>query len=413
LDQSIVPAQTNATEFNKFFLSGATGFLGVFILRDLLRVSGTTVYVLVRATSKIDGRQRIKHAMKLHRLWDDSYEPRIVPVPGDLSKPLLGLTQGDFDEISREVDVVIHCAAFVHWLLPYKQMKDANVLGTQEVIRMAATAKNKPLHHVSTTAVFESDFFLENREEVSENVDLRPHYNGLRGGYAQSKWAAELLVSQARDRGIQSNIYRPAYISGDRENGVWTTDDFLCRVIRGCLQMGSYPKLDSINLDISPVDFVSGAIVKLSTVPAKGKTYHLTNATPTHFSDFFSVAASFGYDVKELPYAQWRSKLIELPEEDDNALHAVSSIFTDGYEDQLQNPPLQRANTESDLQASGTQNEAILRHLPLYFSYLVRSKFLPPPANFTPVYNEWIDKRENVDLVTRSNRSKNVNSVSS
>lgn len=122
-----------------------------------------------------------------------------------------------------------------------------------QVIRLAAQGKNKPLHHVSTTAVFESDFFAQNHDEISENVDLRTHYNGLRGGYAQSKWTAELLVSQARDRGIKANIYRPAYISGDLKNGVWTTDDFLCRVLRGCLQVKFLRKMQDFSWCLSEI----------------------------------------------------------------------------------------------------------------------------------------------------------------
>ncbi|PRP80975.1 aminoadipate-semialdehyde dehydrogenase [Planoprotostelium fungivorum] len=409
LDAGIVPREEKSTRTDRYFLSGATGFLGVFILRDLLRIENVTVHVLVRATSKIDGRQRIKHAMKLHRVWEDSYEPRIVPVPGDLSQPLLGLTRTDFETLAGEVDMVIHCAAHVHWLLPYSQLKPANVLGTQEVIRLAGTTHTKPIHHVSTTSVFESDYFDTNRGEIREDVDISSHYNGLRGGYAQSKWAAELLMSQARDRGFKVNVYRPAYISGDCGNGVWTTDDFLCRVIRGCIQMGAYPTLDDSGLDISPVDFVSGAIVQLSrSTTLESTTYHLTNSHMTTFRQFFSVAGEYGYDLKELNYNDWRARLLELQEKDDgNALQVVSTIFTENYNTQLKNPTMSRDHTERDLSATGPHNREIRELIPLYLSYLLRSGFLPKPQRETILFQEQVTRLGSLDLVTRTNRSHN------
>lgn len=163
-----------------------------------------------------------------HRVWKDSYDTRIIPVLGDLSRPLLGMPESEFLKLAETADLIIHNGAVVHWLLPYENSKPANVSGTVEVFRLAAAVKLKPVHYVSTTSVFDNSHYSSGLLDEDEVIAHYPES----GGYGQSKWVSERVAELARERGIPISIYRPGYISGDETNGIWTTDDFLCRVIK-------------------------------------------------------------------------------------------------------------------------------------------------------------------------------------
>src|SRR5205823_4505156 len=149
-------------------------------------------------------------------------------------------------------------------IYPYHALKAANVLGTQEVLRLATQDKIKPLHYISTLSVFSHKKAASGRP-IRESDSLDDHREHIHGGYAQSKWVAEKLVTTARSRGLPVVIYRPGRITGHSQSGMWRTDDVLCRMLKGCIQLGSIPGQDTAEMmEMTPVDYVSQAIVSLS-----------------------------------------------------------------------------------------------------------------------------------------------------
>lgn len=120
---------------SSIFLTGATGFLGAFLLDELLKQTEAKVYCLVRRCSDLEeGIKRIKDNLAFYQLWHKSYKTRIVPVLGDLSQPNLGLSLKDFQQLAIEIDVIHHCGALVKWNRSYEELKPINVLGTHSVV---------------------------------------------------------------------------------------------------------------------------------------------------------------------------------------------------------------------------------------------------------------------------------------
>jgi len=78
---------------------------------------------------------------------------RVVPLPGDLARPDLGLSPGEFRELARSIDIIYHAGAIVNFIYPYEELRAANVTGTREVIRLAGLGRGVPVHYVSSTAV--------------------------------------------------------------------------------------------------------------------------------------------------------------------------------------------------------------------------------------------------------------------
>src|SRR5205823_5245532 len=113
-------------------LTGVTGFLGAFLLHELLQQTQADIYCLVRAADAEHAILRIRRNLETYLLWDARLEERIIPVIGDLSQPRLGLAEPQFQALSRQIDLIYHNGAAVNFIYPYQQLKATNVLGTQE-----------------------------------------------------------------------------------------------------------------------------------------------------------------------------------------------------------------------------------------------------------------------------------------
>ncbi|MEC4817849.1 MAG: thioester reductase domain-containing protein [Scytonema sp. PMC 1069.18] len=251
LDSTILaeyPFESFITEPTAIFLTGATGFLGAFLLQELLLKTQANIYCLVRSTDLESGKLRIQNNLECYGIWNDNLASRIIPVLGDLSQPLLGLSSEEFQKMSSLIDVIYHNAAWINYVYPYSALKPTNVLGTQEILRLASQSKVKPVHYISTIAVFESPAYAG--KVVTESDELT-HSEGMKLAYSQSKWVAEKLVKIARDRGMPVSIYRPPFISGHSQTGAWYKDDVICRTIKGCIQMGSMTDITD-RLDLVP-----------------------------------------------------------------------------------------------------------------------------------------------------------------
>ncbi|MGV0024443.1 thioester reductase domain-containing protein [Phormidesmis priestleyi] len=326
------------------FFTGATGFLGAFLLVELLRQTSATFYCLVRAGSLEVGKQRIQQNLKEYGIWHDRFSSRIIPVLGDLEQPQLGISTELWETLSANIDVIYHNAASLNFVFPYSVLKPMNVLGTQEVLRLACQTKVKRLHYASTYAVFESPDYAEKVVSEADPVD---HSEGIALGYTQTKWVAEKLVQSARSRGLPVCIYRLPLISGHSKTGAWNLKDFTCLMIKGCTQMKCWPTLDSL-ISMSPVDYTAEAIAYLSQQPnALGQTFHLTNPNPVHVNEVQQQSQSQQNPIEYLPYDQWQARLVEVTRSQDNALSTLKPFFLEPWTDeQLTIPEMyQRSRT--------------------------------------------------------------------
>ncbi|MEP0914663.1 thioester reductase domain-containing protein [Leptolyngbya sp. GB1-A1] len=331
LDPSIQPAiwainsiLTDVAHPKAIFLTGATGFLGAFLLNDLLQQTQAQIYCLVRASNPEQGKARIIKNLEGYGIWHGQYSDRIVPILGDLEKPYFGWTEDQFIAYADLFDSIYHSAAYLNFVYAYSELKASNVLGTQEVLRLASRGQVKPVHYVSTVAAYESLIYAG---KVVTETDRPKHSESIFMGYSQSKWVAEQLVLAARDRGIPVNIYRSPLISGHSRRGSWYTDDFMCRIFKGCIQMGSAPDLELL-LDLSPVDYVSGAIAHLSLQSTQlNQTFHLMNPQSLPWNDLFDWMRSFGYSLQRLSYRNWQAEIKQLTLCQNNPLYPLRPFF--------------------------------------------------------------------------------------
>jgi thioester reductase-like protein len=170
---------------------------------------------------------------------------------------------------------------------------------------------------------------------------------GLSGGYPQSKFVADRLVTLAAARGLSTCVVRPGYIGGDAERGVWNVDDFLCRLLKGCVQLGAAPSIaDAAVLDVTPVNVVADIVVAAALGDSK-RNINVVNPQRFRFAALFQGLRDFGYVAESLPYATWRQRLLESDREErrcrrrtdatreQNALAPLLSVLTPTWADAL------------------------------------------------------------------------------
>ncbi len=377
LDESITFRPHVATPPRAIFLTGATGFLGAFVLAELLERTDATVHCLVRARTASEGIRRLEGILSRYDLPALKLAARVACVPGDLSKARFGLEPLAFDRLSGTVDTIFHSGASVNFVFPYEALEASNVGGTEEVLRLAAAAGAR-LHHVSTIGVFPGGLgrhgaVLEDaRADQPERLPL---------GYMRAKWVAEELVVQARQRGLDATIYRPGTISGHSSSGAFNPDDFVCALMKGCVELGLAPRVDA-PINLAPVDYVSSALVRiaLTSTPSSGN-HHLVGPRAVPWTDLVAWIRDLGYPLEELPYAEWRSVLVERAEATGNALAPLLPLFV-GHEDTdwLHLPTYDEARTACALEGTGIAcppvDEALVRR---YVERFVVRGYMPRP----------------------------------
>ena len=211
------------------FLTGATGFLGAYILQVLLsrKDPATNVIALVRARNAKEALERVRASCKAYGVWSDSWAQRIRCLAGDLKAPGLGLSPELWSSLADDVDTVIHNGAQVHWISSYANLKPSNVLGTIEALKLCAEGRAKRFCFVSSTSVLDTPHYFsqsdlivsQGGQGISENDNLEGSRSELETGYGQSKWVAERLVQESGQRGLVGSILRPGYITGDSRSG--------------------------------------------------------------------------------------------------------------------------------------------------------------------------------------------------
>jgi amino acid adenylation domain-containing protein/thioester reductase-like protein len=294
----------------EILLTGSTGFLGTHLLRELLDATTARVWCLVRARDAAHALARIADAAARHGLPGLPGLPadRVIPLPGDLAAPRLGLSAAEFRELTRSIDTIYHAGAMVNFIYPYSELRAANVTGTREVIRLAGAAGGIPVHYVSTAAVL-AGLGVMGVREVTEDTPLA-HADRLRVGYVETKFVAEELVRNAGRAGLPVAIYRPLDIVGSSRTGVWNTATEMCAVVRFIADAGLAPGIDLL-LDFVSADTCAAAIRHISCLRgATGRTYHLASRERALLGALVDRLRERGFSITEVPFATWVSKLL-------------------------------------------------------------------------------------------------------
>lgn len=293
-------SQDAAREPSTVLLTGATGFLGAYLLREVLQRTKANVIVMGRAGST-GIQKRVEDNMKYYELGDlDSWGSRVTGVEADLASENLGLSGEKWQELASGCDMIIHCAAAVNLVKPYEELKPTNVDGVVWLLRMACQGISTKFVYISTNGVFRYD-----GQHHAEDA-AKPDPRGLHDGYCQSKSVAEDLVLAAAKTGLPVQVHRVGNLVPDGHHGVWSKTDFFRALFAAGFDVDALPSLPEWNVRLTPVDWAAAAIVGLAhgAFTDQAGLYHIANASTVNFDQ-----VTTWMDANQLAFGEFLSRI--------------------------------------------------------------------------------------------------------
>jgi thioester reductase-like protein len=297
-------------------LTGATGYLGSFLLDALLNThTQSHIYCLIRPKDELTVQDRILHTQSSYGLDNQfTIEQRCTLVEGDLAKPYLNLSQEVYQQLSQKIDIIIHCAAEVHLQLSYHHLVNNIVNATRNLLYFACLDQIKTFHHISTNGIFPLQLDPSHAQHYKETHDITHLDTDLEMGYSQAKWVAERLVQQANHLGLPCSIYRLGNIGPHRRLAIFNAHDLTMLVFQACLSLGKAPLTTHWTFEMIPVDrhvqVIMHALKKECKDHIEYETYHIVQASPYTAQHIFTMMQQQHYIQEMIPLEQWRQELL-------------------------------------------------------------------------------------------------------
>jgi fatty acid CoA ligase FadD9 len=350
-----------AQEPRHYLLTGAAGFLGHVLLAELLDMvdRGSSVTCIVRAQSDAAARDRVARrfsdggAATASSFEAACADQRLRILAGDVASPLLGLETATYEGLSETIDTVLHGAALVNHILSYRDLFDANVVGTGQIMGFAVRRRRKRIHFISTTGLavgLRRDVPILETESARALWARRP-ISPSRGvyalGYTTTKWASEIMLAALqRECAVPVAIYRCSMLLPHREQrSVINAADTFARLVYGLVKTGIAPRSfyadeyrGERHYDGLPVDFVARAIAHGGTRADEGlHTYHACNS---NWNDGVSMDTvvdwiqSAGHPIERVDYSTWYAEFVRRlarlsPDEHRRSPAAIASRWRD------------------------------------------------------------------------------------
>ena len=266
-----------------YFVTGATGFIGKFLVTNLLKRSGT-IFVLVRKNS-------IKKLEALYPWWGlDEKQKRIVPIVGDLAKPTLGITAADIAKMKGKVSHLFHLAAIYDLSADAESQRVANIDGTRNAVELAEAIKAGCFHHTSSIAaagLYDGTFHEDMFEEAEE----------LDHPYFRTKHDSEAIVRN--ECKTPWRVYRPGMVVGHSQTGEIDKIDgpyYFFKLIQK--MRDTLPKwmptvgIEGGRINVIPIDYVVDAMDYIAHKKGlDGGCFHLTDPEPMRIGEILNMFA--------------------------------------------------------------------------------------------------------------------------
>ncbi len=306
-------AAVSPGDFKEVFLTGVTGFIGRFFLRDLLQQNtDIVVHCLVRADNAKHGFERIRAALQEAEIWDEVFAARICVVVGDITEARFGLPAEQFDSLCQRIDAVYHFAADINLTSSYVAICTINTFSIRNVLELCLRRRFKHLFYASSMGVFPQYFCTFAHEFKDSRIDhqMQPDLESMKRmfpigllGYPWSKLTSEQILLFAQQAGMPLAIFRLPQVSLSSA-GYTPAHDLSVRMFAAVVDSEILPEGFTFRSSNETVDTLSQACTAISTNPERRFTiYHCCNPELDHYD---LEPADFGFYCPEVSYESFK-----------------------------------------------------------------------------------------------------------
>ncbi|KAI7865365.1 hypothetical protein BDF14DRAFT_1730514 [Spinellus fusiger] len=327
-------------------LTGATGFLGSFLLAKLIREpSVKKIYCLVRS----QGSKALDRIVTSFEKWSLDTEllqsPKVAALPVNLKDKMLGFSKTDYDVMKSEVTVIQHCA----WVLDFNQYIDFYekecIQGLFNLLEFSYRKRN-PIHFHFVSSVSASAGWMQ---VIPESPLPKSSKVTMPMGYARSKYIAEHLLNYlAEEKHLPCYIERLGQIYGDTVNGAWSTaEQYPMMFIGGGSVMGKMPSMNT-TIDWISVDHAANSMVDIMIKTIENPThseqfiYHIVNPNRITWGEVLNLMKGCGMQFDVVTPSEW---VAELGKDDKNPAYKLKSFYTNCFDEMITMPTWDTSKT--------------------------------------------------------------------
>lgn len=283
-------------------LTGATGYLGIHMLHELLDNTGYNIYMLVRAKTKENAAKRVEE--KYNYYFGDSLysenSDRVHFINGNVTSERFDMPQTEYDELAQIIDSIIHCAAMVKHLGKYDDFYNMNVQGALKILEFAGYKKPKDINHISSTGVG-AGVINNNETALFTEYDFDMGQT-FQNNYLKSKFECERVLLDGRAQGLNVKFYRMGNLAFNSETGKFQSnieENIGYLLVRAFLKLKMLPDIDIQYSDVTYIDYAAKAVCLLfDRKNLRNETYHIYNTKLVGFRDMWKEFGEYSSDLE-------------------------------------------------------------------------------------------------------------------
>ncbi|NRY40999.1 amino acid adenylation domain-containing protein [Clostridium beijerinckii] len=301
-------------EYKRILLTGATGYLGNYLLKGLLENTSSQICLIIRGKTLDDAIEKVKRSFKFYFNNElNEYKERIVVYQGDISKDKLGLSFDEYQYISMNVDCIINSAANVSHYGLYEDFYSNNVTSVENMLKLCTSGINKDFNQISTTSVA-SGKLDDYKYKLYTEYDCF-ETNGNENNYIKTKKKAESLILSYRDKGVNSTIFRVGNIVFNSENGQCQRNidsNAFYQRIKSILKLRNISDGFIDSIEFSFIEQVSKAIILLfNRELSENQIFHICNGNRINREVFINCINSFNLKMNIIKDEEFIQFLID------------------------------------------------------------------------------------------------------
>ena len=296
--------------YKSILLTGATGFLGIYLLHDFLENHSCNIFLIIRGRNTAHSRKRIidKYKYYFNKELDSKDFNRLFILNGDISKDRLELEKKQYENLSEKIDCIINSAANVKHYGIYNDFYSVNVNGVKNIVKLSITGKKKDIYHISTVGTGIAGIKERNYFILSEITD--PPNSDIANFYIKTKIIAEEIIIEARKQGLNTNIIRVGNLTFNSVDGKFQeniNDNAFYKSIRSYIKLRMIPNIQYKIIDFSCIDYVSRAVFLITGIKnLKNEVYHIIN---NDFKSLYDIGLLLSKRIPDIKFYEYNEFL--------------------------------------------------------------------------------------------------------